>query len=212
MISDIDIESFVKDPSLLIELCRTVIDRIDSGADNPKAAEKEAQLQEIAKTIEKLEKMGVPVPDALRSEKTRLAAGLGIQAQAEQALHHMAYELDAIIKDINTRLGRSNVPQAAKKPRKKRSRSPKTNKDILRKNIVKALRTLGGRAKVADVIEEMGRQLEGKLLPGDMEWRESTSEYAWQNNAKWERYRMTKDGALRSDSPRGYWELGEGEQ
>ncbi len=56
----------------------------------------------------------------------------------------------------------------------------------------------------------MGRQLEGKLLSGDMAWRESTAEYAWQNNAKWERYRMTRDGTLRNDSPRGYWELGEG--
>ena len=212
MSSDIDIDSFVKNPSLLIELCRNVIDRLDSGPDESKTSEKEAQLREIAKAVEKLEKMGVAVPDALRSEKTRLAAGLGIQAQTEQALRHMADELDAIIKDINTRLGRSNVQQAAKKPRKKRSRSPKTNKDILRKNIVKALRTLGGRAKVSDVIKEMGRQLEGKLLPGDMEWRESTSEYAWQNNAKWERYRMTKDGTLRSASPRGFWELGEGEQ
>ncbi|HCO92857.1 MAG TPA: hypothetical protein DIU00_02720 [Phycisphaerales bacterium] len=212
MDSDIDIDPYVKDPSLLVELCREVIDRIDSGLDDPKSAEKEAQLREIAKAIEKLEKMGVPVLDALRGEKTRLAAELGIQAQAEQALHHMADELDAIITDLNTRLGRSNFPQAANKPRKKRSRSPKTNKDVLRKNIVKALRTLGGRAKVADVIKEMGRQLESKLLPGDMEWRKSTGEYAWQNNAKWERYRMTQDGTLRSDSPRGYWELGEGEQ
>ena len=71
---------------------------------------------------------------------------------------------------------------------------------------------MGGRARVADVIEEMGRQLKGKLLPGDLEWRESTNEYAWQNNAKWERYHMTQDGTLRSDSPRGYWELGEGQK
>jgi hypothetical protein len=210
--SDNDIDRFVKDPSLLIELCREVIDQIDSGSDDSKAAEKEAQLREIAKAIEKLEKMGVPVPDALRGEKTRLAAELGIQAQAEQALHHLAEELDAIIKDLNTRLGRSSDSRATKKPREKRSRSPKTNKDVLRKHIVKALRTSDGRAKVANVIKEMGRQLESKLLPGDMEWRDSTREYAWQNNAKWERYKMTQDGTLRSDSPHGYWELGEGQQ
>jgi len=210
--NDIDIDLFVKNPSLLIELCRDVIDRIISGPDNSKVGEKEAQLREIAKAVEKLEKVGVPVTDALRGEKTRLAAELGIQAQAEQALHHLADELDAILKDLNTRLGRSNDSRATKKPREKRSRSPKTNKDVLRKHIVKALRTLGGRAKVADVIEEMGRQLEGKLLRGDLEWRESTSEYAWQNNAKWERYNMTQDGTLRSGSPRGYWELDEGQK
>ena len=212
MRGNIDIDIFVKDPSLLIELCREVIDRIDSRSDDPKAAEKEAQLREIAKAVEKLEKMGVPVPDALRGEKTRLAAELGIQAQTKQALHHLADELDAILKDLNTRLGRGSDPPVAKKQRRKRSRSPKTDKKVLRKNIVKALRTLGGSAKVADVIDEMGRQLEGKLLPGDLERRESTGEYVWQNNANWERYRMTQDGTLRSDSPRGYWELGEGQQ
>jgi hypothetical protein len=31
----------------------------------------------------------------------------------------------------------------------------------------------------------------------------------WQNNAQWERFRMTKEGVLRSNSPHGYWELKE---
>ena len=56
----------------------------------------------------------------------------------------------------------------------------------------------------------MERQMDGKFLPGDKEWREATAEYTWQNNAKWERFRMTKEGILCSDSPRGIWELTEG--
>ena len=208
---DQDIDRYVKDPSLLIDLVRDVIDRIDCGSNNADTGEKEAQLREIAKAAEKLEKMGVPVPDALRAEKTRLAADLGTQSQSEQTLQHLADEFTGIVKDLNTRLGLGDAVTKPKKPATKRSR-PKTDKSVLRKNIIKALRTLGGRARVADVIEEMGRQLKGKLLPGDLEWRESTNEYAWQNNAKWERYRMTQDGTLRSDSPRGYWELGEGQK
>ena len=209
MSRNIDIDRFAKDPHLLIKLCRDVIDRIDFTLDDAKTGEKEAQLREIAKAIEKLEKTGVPVPDALRAEKTRLAVELGSQAHAEQALQHLAEELDLIIKELKLRRGRGGDSPNAKKPRTKRSSSPKTDKKVLRKNIIEALRSLGGRAKVADVIEEMNRQLEGKLLPGDLEWRKSTNEYAWQNNAKWERYSMTQDGTLRSDSPRGYWELGE---
>ena len=204
-----DIDLFVKDPRLLIELCRDVIDRIDCGPDKAKTSEKEAQLREIAKAVEKLEKLGVPVPDALRAEKTRLAADFGTQTRAEQALKHLVTELDAIIKDLNIRLGHGSDTPNARKILTKRSRSPKTNKKVLRKNIIKALQSLGGRARVADVIEVMGRQLEGKLLPGDLEWRESTREYAWQNNAKWERYSMTQDGTMRNDSSRGYWELSE---
>ena len=207
-----DIDRFVKDPSHLIVLCRDVIDRIDCGSNNADTGEKEVQLREIAKAIEKLEKMGVPVPDALRAEKTRLAADLGTQSQSEQTLQHLADEFTEIVKELNARLGLCSVATNSKKPTTKRSRTPKTDKNVLRKNIIKALRTLGGRARVADVIEEMGRQLKGKLLPGDLEWRESTNEYAWQNNAKWERYHMTQDGTLRSDSSRGYWELGEGQK
>ena len=212
MSQDIDIDRFVKDPSLLFELCREVIDRINCSPDNAKTSEKEAQLREIAKAVEKLEKMGVPVPEALRAEKTRLAADLGTQTQSEQTLQRLADGLDVVIKDLKARLGHASDMPNAKRTRTKRSRSPKTDKKVLRENIIKALRSLGGRAKVPDVIEEMGRQLEGKLLPGDLEWRESTSEYAWQNNAKWERYSMTQDGTLRNDSPRGYWELGEGKR
>ncbi len=205
-----DIERFVKDPSLLIELCRDVIDRIDCTSDNADTGEKEAQLREIAKTVENLEKMGVSVPDALRAEKIRLASELVTQTQSKQTLRCLADEFDKIVKALNARLGLGGISSATKKPRTKRSRTPKTKRNVLRKNIVNALRTLGGRAKVSDVIEEMGRQLKGQLLPGDLEWRESTNEYAWQNNAKWERYRMIQDGILRNDSHRGYWELNEG--
>ena len=66
-----EVERYVKDPSLLIELCREVIDRLDAGSNDDDTTAMEAQLREIARTIEKLEKMGVPVPDALRAEKTR---------------------------------------------------------------------------------------------------------------------------------------------
>ena len=71
-----EIERFVKDPGLLVELCREVIDEIDAGTDETDSAEREAQLREIAKAIERLEKVGVSVPDVLRAEKTRLAASL----------------------------------------------------------------------------------------------------------------------------------------
>lgn len=79
----------------------------------------------------------------------------------------------------------------------------------MREQVVLALKQLGGKAKVSDVIEEMTRQLDGKLLPGDLVWRQATNEPAWQNNAKWERYQMVQDGVLRGDSPRGVWELRE---
>lgn len=83
-------------------------------------------------------------------------------------------------------MGQTTSP-AEPKAKRKRSRAAKTEMKDLREHIIRALNTLGGSGRVSDVIEEMGRQLEGKLLPGDMEWRESANQCVWQNNAKWER-------------------------
>ena len=208
MSDGVDRDRFVKDPGLLVELCREVIDELDSDACDSDVAEREAQLREIAKTIERLDKASVAVPEVLRAEKTRLAASLAVHADSTQALAQLADEFANILKDLKTRLGQT-PSNAAPRTKGKRSQAPKTDKVVLREQIIHALMKLGGSARVAEVIEEMGQQLEGKLLPGDLEWREATNEYVWQNNAKWVRYQMTQDGTLRSDSPYGIWALRE---
>jgi len=206
-----DIDRFVKDPSMLVELCREVIDRLDASSEDTSVAEQEAQLRAIAKAVEQLERSSVAVPDPLRAEKTRLAASLAVHTDAKQALAQLADEFQDILKDLRERLGQSAAAPETK-PRGNRSKLPKTPQKALREYILRALKTLGGRARVSEVIDEMARQLEGKLLPGDAVWRDATNEAAWQNNAKWERFQMTQDGALRRGSPRGVWELGEEHQ
>lgn len=206
-----DIVNFVKDPSQLVELCRNVIDQIDPSCEDEAIAEQEAQLLAIAKAVEQLEKSNIAVPDPLRAEKTRLTAALAMHTDARQALAQLASDLQDILNDLRERLG-LNIAAPESKPRGKRSKLPKTPQNVLREYILQALKKLGGSAKVSDVIEEMAKQLEGKLLPGDTLWRETTNETAWENNTKWERYMMTQDGTLRRGSPRGIWELGEGSE
>ena len=211
MTDTLQADRFVKDPSLLVELCRDVIDLLDASSEGVAVAEQEAQLRAIAKAIEQLEKTGVAVPTPLRAEKTRLAASLAVHADAKQALAQLADEFQDILKDLRERLGQSAAHPGAK-PRPKDPKLPKTPQKVLREHVLQALRKLGGRARVSDVIEQMSHQLDGKLLAGDTVWREATNEPAWQNNAKWERFQMTQDGALQRGSPRGIWELGgEGE-
>lgn len=82
---DEEVARYVEDPSLLVELCREVIERLDAGGDNGETATMEAQLREIARAIDKLDKQGVPVPDTLRAEKTRLAAALGVSEEPSLA-------------------------------------------------------------------------------------------------------------------------------
>ena len=203
-----DIVSFVKDPSQLVELYRNIIDQIDHSSEDGAIAEQEAQLIAIAKAIEQLEKSSIAVPDPLRAEKTRLVAALAVHKDARQALTQLASDLQDILNDLRQRLG-LNITAPESKPRRKRSKLPKTSQTVLREYILQALKKLGGSANVSDVIEEMARRLEGKFLPGDTLWRESVNEAAWVNNTKWERYNMTQDGTLKQGSPRGIWELGE---
>nr|WP_321469284.1 hypothetical protein [uncultured Desulfobulbus sp.] len=204
-----EVERYVKDPSLLVELCREVIERLDAGSENGETAAMEAQLREIARAIDKLDKLGVPVPDALRAEKTRLAAALGVSAEATQTLNHLADELDELLKELKDRIGRTPETAPAKKFRTKRSKSPKTEASTFRQLIVAVLKSCGGRAKVAEVLDGVEERLKGKLLPGDLEVRQDGKTLAWRNNAQWERLRMVHDGVLRSDSPNGIWELSE---
>lgn len=209
MTSEAEVDRYVKAPCLLMELLREVVDRLDDGGDDGETAAMEAQLREIARAIDKLDKLGVPIPDPLRAEKTRLAAALSMSAEPTQALNHLANELEAFLADLKSRIGRLSEPLSAKKSRPKRSKSPKTDKAILRNLIIEALRHFGGSAPNNDVLGYLEKKLHGKLLPGDLEWRDAANEPAWRNNARWERFVMTQDGTLKPGSPRGIWELSE---
>ena len=50
-----EVGRFVKDPSLLVELCREVIDQLDASSEDTAVAEQEAQLRAIAKAVGQLE-------------------------------------------------------------------------------------------------------------------------------------------------------------
>lgn len=209
MSHDAEVECYVKTPNLLVDLCREVIEQLDTKSENGETAAMEAQLREIAHAIDKLDRQGVPVPDALRAEKTRLAAALGLSMEAAQTMNYLADELEDLLADLKSRIGHTSEASPAKRARPKRSKLPKTDAAALRPLIVEVLKTHGGRAKVAEVLDGIGERLKGKMLPGDLEVRQDGKTLAWRNNAQWERLRMVHDGVLRSNSPNGIWELSE---
>lgn len=202
-----EVERYVKDPSLLVELCREVIKRLDGGSDNGETAAMEAQLREIARAIDKLDKQGVPVPGALRAEKTRLAAALSMATETSQVLNLLAEELEELLTGLKRRISCISDVAAVKKPRAKRSKSPKTDRSILRKLIVEALKELGGYAHKNDLYKLIEKKYEGRFLPGDFNYLPDGKRIAWKNYSDWEGTLMRKEGLLKSDSPRGIWEL-----
>lgn len=208
---EIDIKRFLKEPTLLIELCREIIDNLDVKKD-PEAEEKETQLREISRTIERLDKAGVQIPEVLRGEKTRLAAALGSNAEASQILNQFIAGFEGILKDLKAHCNRGKNHEGAKKLRCRGFSSNRTSNKVLRENIIRALQKLGGQAARANIFKEMAHQLDGKLLPGDLELHGRSNKYEWMYRSEWECTNMRKDGLVRTDSPRGIWELIEDQQ
>jgi len=67
----------------------------------------------------------------------------------------------------------------------------------------------GRSAPLADVLKAVGKQMAGVLNKHDRQRLSSgpTHEIRWRNSAMWSRYKMVRAGLLKSDSPRGVWEI-----
>jgi hypothetical protein len=74
--------------------------------------------------------------------------------------------------------------------------------------ILTTLVSLGGRGRSETVTDEVGKLLKTRLKPDDHE-RLSSGVLRWRNRVAWQRLNMINEGLLRSDSPRGIWEITE---
>lgn len=95
--------------------------------------------------------------------------------------------------------------------RKNLGRIPKGTKtpaEAFRVPILRALSEMGGSAQIGRVLDRVEQMMLGLLRPVDREGLPSDPQQPrWRNTAQWERLAMVKDGLLRSDSPRGVWEI-----
>lgn len=74
--------------------------------------------------------------------------------------------------------------------------------------ILEALLEKGGKATQSEVFEIIERKMGNKFTESDLQAL-STGPLRWKIRAAWQRYIMVQDGLLRSDSPRGIWEITE---
>jgi restriction system protein len=74
--------------------------------------------------------------------------------------------------------------------------------------ILEALHEAGGGGKVSDILENVEHAMQDVLKQVDYQPLVSDPEtLRWRNTAQWARNAMVKKGLLRSDSPRGIWEI-----
>ncbi|OLB35565.1 MAG: hypothetical protein AUH11_14285 [Acidobacteria bacterium 13_2_20CM_57_17] len=74
---------------------------------------------------------------------------------------------------------------------------------------LQALVDLGGKARRDDVVELVGKKMQGVLTPDDHKMLPSGVEVRWKNRVAWQRENMKRLGLLRGDSPQGIWEITE---
>jgi len=72
--------------------------------------------------------------------------------------------------------------------------------------ILRVLRSKGGRAPTREVLDELGDILDDQLTAVDRQ-RISSGGVRWENRAQFARLELVKRGLLKSDSPRGLWEI-----
>ncbi len=95
-------------------------------------------------------------------------------------------------------------------PKERLKKGARTPEDFFRAPILLALSDLGGSAPLNDVLNNVYKIVKGKLNKHDLRPIPSNPKIVrWQNTAQWCRYSMVKEGLLKSDSPRGVWELTE---
>jgi hypothetical protein len=100
----LNIRQFVQNPGLIVDLVRNVIEALGVSLNDSDGSEREIQLLEVSKAIERLSSLGVSVPDALRVEKLRLACAAEIPEDVAKSLEPLFIELWELLGKIRGRL------------------------------------------------------------------------------------------------------------
>jgi len=177
--------------------------RLESYCQQPDFTRRTQQLFEVSCAIDKLEAKHVPVPQDLRRLKTDLLA----QADSDQ----MVEQTFADIRDLLASTAATH--EVLKKPETVEADGPLTRKSasttpfrVLRSHLIKCLQEVGGSAPATEVLDSIETKLRTALRHGDLQPNTQGST-TWRSNARMVRHHLVKQGVLRSDSPRGIWQL-----
>jgi hypothetical protein len=204
-----DTENYIENPDVLVTLCETVLNELLASVNDTELIEKNTQLSEVSRSIDKLEKLSIGIPDELRNLKISLLTEVEVQIKTKAKVEEILVGLKGIIKIVESTFFTEHPNKKGTRKRYPKSNLPHTNKKVYRPEIIDALKVLGGSGSNKQVLAIIAKRMKDKFLPGDIEKRGSGGMQVWQNNVHWERNAMREDGILQSGSARGIWELSE---
>ena len=141
--------------------------------------------------------------DAMRGLAQRLTDFRTRAAELRREWQTLAVEFEPTVDaDADTQAERRNLGRL--------KRGMRTPEEAYRLPILTALVELGGGGQTAEVLVRVEREMRGQLLEVDYDPLSSNSNMKrWYNTAQWTRNALVKEGLMKSDSPRGVWEISE---
>lgn len=162
----------------------------------------EVLLEEIEGTVNSLNRMGA---EAFEKGDYGLAKDLVDKGSQMSSFRE---KVSSLQKEWKHLFGPSSKPKRVVKERLKRGM--RTPEDFFREPILIVLLELGGSAPMSKVLDRVYKKVKTSLNKYDLQPLPSEPQSKrWRNTAQWCRNTMVRDGLLRSDSPRGTWELTE---
>jgi len=147
--------------------------------------------------------------ELLKHVKLRGAEALrqGALERAREALEILA-SLQKLVEELERlrRRCQALLPERPEPPVPEPGPGVRTPERAFRRPILEALKELGGRGSVDDVLRRVEAKVSGKLTEFDRKPL-PTGGIRWRNTAMWCRKHLVIEGLLSSDSPRGIWEL-----
>ena len=207
MVHEEDIERFAKNPALLVAVCQAVFQRLGQSDSPHQHANTEAQLRAVAKSIDMLAKQGVPVPDALRAEKLRLAATADSHNTITGALGELLTKLEMLIGEYKACLGHAPEAEVPSQTRGKQDGPPEISPAVLKHTIIDVLQEFGGHARGPEVIYQVDERLARHPTFRSRDHSRLGMEGSWRIMIDWARLQLIQEGLLHIDTLDGQWTL-----
>jgi len=196
---------FLKEPVKIVDILDYVIKKLSEQSQKNVTTDEICQLDEITKAIDRLKNSGAKVPDELRKLKIQLSSVVTEHENALQTLQTLEMRLSHTITDLRAKVKHlGDKSQNTQKPKKRYVK--RTSPTLLRKEITKALRELGGSAKRSEILDKIRANMDGKFKPADLE-KDSKDVLSWEKWVVADRAKMIKEGVLKAGGNQKLWEL-----
>ena len=162
----------------------------------------EILLEEIELAVENLNRLGA---EEFGKGNYQAAQDLSKKGEQMTSFREKVQALQKEWKSLFAPGGRSR-----KTVKKRLERGMRTPEEFFRDPILAVLLELGGSASMNQVLDGVYRKVKASLNKYDLQPLPSDpGSKRWRNTAQWCRLALVREGLLRSDSPRGTWELTE---